>query len=527
MTICLERNDRMVVASQAWLVTQDREMAWAEDLIRHNPTYAWILGKYIGTGTPNLNGHIFDATESATTKDSLIYAPMNMLHSPRAIMGTYVGAELVYPTNGPDLSASAALGLPPETEPFVESLAAFWKYYFAEEYELVRMAHAEGSLAQSMEAIPASVTCATGNCGQTFPYAGRTSDTYCEHLNGHAAPKKLNKPIFTAGAIVVPPSRPAWRGARVSEITVTAKTGLRLAAAEGIDVDLYAQVAAEFPHFSEADREAAMGLLVMALEPVESLEDPSSPKPKPPPDAKVNPHAYDPSVPSDPTSPCAVCGRDIDVPIHQGMGVSEESASAADVPGTSVMVALYPPLEVRAALPRARFSDPVDDTHLTLAFLGTDAVNTLDRDVVEAALAPLAAVSTPMEGELSGIGRFAPGYPAGQEPWPLVALADVPALAEFRQRVVAALAGAGIDISQEHGFAPHLTICYVDDDDEEVAAAVLAEGLKPIPVTFDKVVLAWGASRTEFPLAGAQLSAEEWVAAMAVLQALADPTAHA
>ncbi len=295
--IVVEGRNSVHIAGPAHLVETDRELAWAEPHVIKNPLYAWVLGKYVETGRPNDNGHIFDLDELRTAKDSVLHAPMNMLHVPHQIMGTFVANEIVYPTGE---GAAVGGGDPP----YLEALAVFWKYYFEEAYELVRMAHNEGSLAWSMECIPESVTCA-GGCDSTFAYAGRQSDTYCDHLNMPAAKKKLNKPQYSAGALVVPPALPAWKNAKVTELsTVLTKELDRMAAVEE-------QVSQEFPHLPAEKWEQMMSALVAAATaPVATEPDLAAAR-----DlgrslaAEMKPHAYMSPAPGKDFLPCKVCKK--------------------------------------------------------------------------------------------------------------------------------------------------------------------------------------------------------------------------
>ncbi len=169
---------------------------------------------------------------------------------------------------------------------------------------------------------------------------------------------------------------------------------------------------------------------------------------------------------------------------------------------TSAMVALYPSPAVARALALDGGELP-EDLHVTLAYLGSDAVVRLDRERIEAALAALAVASGPLAGVVGGLGRFNGGFPAGQEAWPLVALMDLPTLPSFRQRLVGALAATGVDVVSNHGFTPHMTLAYVESEDEEAAADILAEGIEPTPLRFGSIVLAWGDDHTVFRLEGA------------------------
>lgn len=278
--IVLERDNKIVVASQAFLLEQDREMAWAEDLVRHNPAYAWVLGRYVSAGQePNANGHIFSVEELRTAKDTLVYAPMNLLHRPRQILGAYVGAEVVYPASA-EASVSAGAGLDVGSDPFLESLAAFWRFYFPEEHDLIRDCHGAGLLAQSMECVPESVTCATEGCGKSFAYAGRTHETYCDHLKAPGSPRPprhLNKPHFTAGALVIPPAKPAWSGATVSELSAVVREQLDAAEKEGVADELYREAATEFSHLDTPQWEAVMAAVMAAAAPTSAQEAVTAP----------------------------------------------------------------------------------------------------------------------------------------------------------------------------------------------------------------------------------------------------------
>lgn len=165
---------------------------------------------------------------------------------------------------------------------------------------------------------------------------------------------------------------------------------------------------------------------------------------------------------------------------------------------TAAMVAFYPDLAAARALV-LEGGEALQDLHLTLAYLGPDAA-VLDRERVEAALAAFTSGIAPLEGEVSGLGRFHSEDPEG---WPLYASVDSPALPVFRQRLVAALQAGGVTPVLNHGFSPHITLAYVGPEDEAVAGRILGSGINPVPLRFDRVTLAWGADRRDFPLTGA------------------------
>lgn len=240
----VEGKTSVVLAGQAWVVEEGREMAWAERHVGHNSAHKYVLGRYVQAETANDNGHIFDTKELETAQSTIAHSPLNLLHHPQYIVGAFIASEMVYP-----VAASAGMETP--AHPIVEALSVFWRYYFPEEYKEVEKAHGNGSLFYSMEAIPVSVTCAAV-CQQTYPYMGRQSDTYCDHLNGPGAVKRLNQPHFMGGALIIPPTRPGWKGADITELSSLIE-GAGPAAEQ-----IYQGLKADAPHLEPAAWEEMM-----------------------------------------------------------------------------------------------------------------------------------------------------------------------------------------------------------------------------------------------------------------------------
>lgn len=249
----VEGKNSVQLAGQAWVVEDGRELAWAERHVGHNPAHKYVLGKYVEAETANDNGHIFDTKELETAQASIAHSPLNLLHHPQYIVGAFIASEMVYP-----IQANAGVEKPANA--VVEALAAFWRYYFPEEYKEVERAHGMGSLFYSMEAIPVSVTCAAV-CQQTYPYLGRQSDTYCAHLNAPAAARRLNQPHFMGGALIIPPTRPGWKGADITELSAL------ISADEGHAEALYEGFRADAPHLSATTWEEMMLTVLLAADP--------------------------------------------------------------------------------------------------------------------------------------------------------------------------------------------------------------------------------------------------------------------
>lgn len=126
--------------------------------------------------------------------------------------------------------------------------------------------------------------------------------------------------------------------------------------------------------------------------------------------------------------------------------------------GAMVALAVFDDLADRLAIPGAR---PPSELHVTLAFLG-DATDLSDEQVALLidTVGRFAAGSTPLAGNVSGVGRF-----TAQDPNVVYASVDLPALPEFRQALVAELERVGIPVSHHHGYTPHITLAFVAPDD--------------------------------------------------------------
>ena len=259
MTVIIEGENSFFLGSRAHIIEDERETAseWASNYIRKNPAIKWILGRYVEADNPNRNKQFWSLESIRMARPTIDHGPMNMLHRPRHVVGTFVASELLYPKNAPEETAA----MPEPANPYVEALGAFWKYYFPEEFATVNMAHNEGSLFYSMECVSSSVTCAGENgCGETFDFAGPKSESYCEHLNSGASIKELNNPHFLGGALIIPPERPGWAGAEVRELSSLIKEHQE--ESEGVYKAL-----AEDPDFAhlDAERWETMMLSIMQL----------------------------------------------------------------------------------------------------------------------------------------------------------------------------------------------------------------------------------------------------------------------
>lgn len=256
MTVLVPGNNSYYLGTQAILLNEDRDTAshWASGHIISNPAIRWVLGKYVEANNANYNGQYWRLEDLQMKKPTIVHSPMNMNHQPHKIVGTFPAAEMMYPVGD-----SADDG----PNPYIETLGAFWKFYFPDELSVVESAFNGGNLFQSMECVASPITCVgDGGCGETFSYAGPMSTDYCDHIQGGGA-KQLNDPHFLAGALIVPPASPGWGGASVKELSALIKSQADLAE------KIYDDVSEEMPHLEAPEWETLMAQLLARANNVE------------------------------------------------------------------------------------------------------------------------------------------------------------------------------------------------------------------------------------------------------------------
>ncbi len=137
--------------------------------------------------------------------------------------------------------------------------------------------------------------------------------------------------------------------------------------------------------------------------------------------------------------------------------------------------------------------EPAEDLHLTLCMLGkADGYSEDDLAGLQNVIQAFASSHAPLVGRISGLGRF--NAPQG-EPEPMIALADVPGLAAFRQELVEVLDEAGVALDMTHDYTPHCTLAYVAPDVPNPVQSVPA-----LPLMLGSLVLAVGDEAQTFIL---------------------------
>ena len=251
-TFTFEGNHSIFFGSQATLIEQERECAseWASSHIRLNPAHAFVLGKFVEADRANLNNQYFSLEGLQMANPTIAHAPMNLNHNPRNIMGAFVDSELIYPEQAADITENA--------HPYIESLGVIWKYYFPKEYQDVKTAAEEGDLFYSMECVPRAVSTVGGvDDSIEYPYEGRNSPNYPDELNERSVPMNLVDPHFVGGALVIPPAKPGWNKAEVTQVAQFMKDQLKEAELA------YEGIAGASPDLESEIWESLMGELIL------------------------------------------------------------------------------------------------------------------------------------------------------------------------------------------------------------------------------------------------------------------------
>ncbi len=426
MTI-LEGKRVFHISAPLSIVEEAKELAWegAKKHIRVRDDMAWLVSQLL-TSSPegNTNGHIFPLEDLKNTHQTVVHTPVNMGHRDEYIVGHCVAAELLYPVAAATAVETDQVG----ADPGVDTLSTFYKALFPTEFAALKRAHAQGASWVSMECTPKDLICmAPGGCGKTYPYDGTQSPTYCDELNQPRAKKILSQPIFRGQGIILPPQRPGWKRADITQIDALIAANVEEAERLRAEIETAGDDLTE-----DVIMQLMLQLLAGAFGPV----------------PEISSHRYMPSKKKRP----AMAEADLEVASE----LLVETAAAQ----RGVIVALVPPTDVAEAL-AALGDEPAEQKHVTIAFLGsTGEDGTIDGHTLEEVSAAVAAFASgaPSLGvvKVSGLGRFAVGE--GSEV--TYASIDAPELPEFRARLVAALEAAGIPVSHEHGSSPHVTIQY-------------------------------------------------------------------
>lgn len=144
------------------------------------------------------------------------------------------------------------------------------------------------------------------------------------------------------------------------------------------------------------------------------------------------------------------------------------------------------------------YTEPEDEVHITLAYLGTvgeDAGDEWDRERLYRGCYDFAlhgGFGEGLKGKVNGFGIF-----MNPDANVLVALWDLPGSNDLRTRLMDKVASHGyVAREDDHGFTPHSTISYSDSPFKSIPSLPSGD----LSDTFGSIWLVWGEEWNEIPL---------------------------
>ena len=174
---------------------------------------------------------------------------------------------------------------------------------------------------------------------------------------------------------------------------------------------------------------------------------------------------------------------------YRGPAVQRAAAPASVDEHTSVMVAFFLPPEDAEALSIEGGEEP-EIMHITLCYLGKK--DGLDRETIQRVCEEYATTAQPIKGKVGGFGVFN----TEKDGRAVVALFDSPEIDEFQYALAADLEDEGVPVAHDHGFNPHITLTYLEDENAELPLTAITNR----DITFDTLTLAWGDERIDWHL---------------------------
>ncbi len=163
-------------------------------------------------------------------------------------------------------------------------------------------------------------------------------------------------------------------------------------------------------------------------------------------------------------------------------------------PGAMVALMLSTEQQAQIAAYRVGDMDNSEADHITLLYLGDDAqLLTGYKNKVIEALACIASECEPVAGKLNGYGRFS----GNDEVYPVFANYDSPALFRFRAKIIHELTECCVELPEDHGFTPHLTLGYLP-----LTGAMPALDVQSLDMNFPGFSLIWAGERIDYMLFG-------------------------
>lgn len=177
-------------------------------------------------------------------------------------------------------------------------------------------------------------------------------------------------------------------------------------------------------------------------------------------------------------------------------GRTWEPYTFAESGHTSLLIALWLDAETskQLAIPDG---ESADNLHITLCYCGDAAqYDDLKLARVMTLIDDLVRWREPLSGAVAGHGRFyATESSDGSDVF--YAVPSIPGLAELRDDIASSLGGWGIDVSDTHGWTPHITLAYLKSKAKQPVPTVSA-----LPLRFSAVTVCIGDKQTTIPFSG-------------------------
>ena len=161
---------------------------------------------------------------------------------------------------------------------------------------------------------------------------------------------------------------------------------------------------------------------------------------------------------------------------------------------TGTMIALFLPTKVARKM-AVKGGLPPSEMHVTVGYFGKDLTAEQKRKMV-AIVREFSKQLGPVKATLGGVGRFSASKTSEGNDVAYLSV-DSPALTNLRPKLIAKLNAAGIKVSQDHGYVPHVTLAYIG-----TKAKMPINRVEPISVEFDTITVAMGDRRTAIKLKG-------------------------
>lgn len=214
------KDDKFYLKGRAYVVTSPeefpRQLASSFEHVDLNPSFLWVAGRYVQGEKANKNGQFWAREDLESGEHTIKHVPLNIDHDIEKPVGVFVETKLI----DRDVADTKL--------PEIQALACVWAANFPETASRVKAAHQTKQLWFSMECVGEKKQCLT--CNNEYPYFAQAHEV-CEHLaTSPKAPRRFINPIFLGGALIMPPSNPAWPDADITELA--ALTGVKFSVPE-------------------------------------------------------------------------------------------------------------------------------------------------------------------------------------------------------------------------------------------------------------------------------------------------------